>query len=225
MPSTFATIKANIKDNLQDYSVYFSVNDLTTSVQDAYDEVIALSQCLIKKTTLNFQANLNYYDFLNIIDFPDIYVSDFMTCTAIFNNNTNLWLLDDKVLKDFDLARMDWENWTGQPVWWAPCNDASRIAIIPKLIETVGSFDLYYWAAAPVVIDTDIPLVPSDFQSLIEIHATASLLEIAHEFVKAKDYLDQFWGIDDGERNFESGIYALATRSKNSAKSDLLMLG
>lgn len=222
--STFADIKSNIKDNLQDYSVYFSVADLTTAVQDGYNEVVTLSQCIIKKVTLNFQANLNYYNFRDATNFPDIYVSDFIAITAIFSNLTNLWLLDDKSLKDFDKDRVDWELWTGAAVWWAPTNDYRIAAIVPKQTTASGTFDLYYWAKAPTVIDSDTPLVPADFTNLIEIYATAALLEIAREFVKAQDYWNEFWGVDNGEQLYEAGIFALINRTKNIAKSDLLML-
>lgn len=223
--TTFADIKSNVKDNLQDYGVYFSTVDLNTAIQDAYDEIVCLTQCIVKKTTLNFQANLNYYNFLNQTDFPDIYVSDFMACTAIFSNLTNLWLLDDKTLKDFDTSRMDWELWTGAAVWWAPCNDAKRIAIVPKNITASGTFDLYYWATAPTVVDADIPLIPTDFFSLIESYATGKLLEIEREYKKASDWISEFYGLDSGEQNYDKGVFALAERTKNMAKSDLLMLG
>ena len=223
--STFAQIKSNIQDNLQDYSIHWSNADLTNAVQDAYDETICMSQCLIKKTTLSFQDNLNYYDFLNLPDFPNIYISDFMATTAIFNNNTNLWLLDNKVLKDFDRDRLDWENWTGEAIWWVPCNDSKKNAFVPKQPIATGNFDIYYWAQAPTVVDSETPLVPVDFHSLIELHATGALLELAREFTKARAYFEEFWGIDDGEQNLDEGIYLLASRSKNIAKSDLLMLG
>lgn len=221
---TFTQIKSNIKDDLEDQSIHFSVGDLNTAVQNAYDEVVALSQCIVKKTTLNFQNNLNYYNFKDPTNFPSISVTDFMACTAIFSNLTNLWLLDDKTIKDFDRDRIDWESWTGAAVWWAPTGDYRRVAIIPKQTVASGTFDLYYWATAPTVVDGDTPLVPSDFHTLIELHATAALMEIDREFAKATDYMKEFWGIEEHEQNYNDGIFALANRSKEIVKSDLLRL-
>src|SRR6185436_5900487 len=160
--STFATIKTNIKQNLGNSNTY-SNTDVDDSVQDAYDDIVALSQCIVKKTTLNFQDNLNYYNFRDNVNFPNIYVADLMAVTAIFSNLTNLWLLDDKVLKDFDRDRIDWENWTGATVWWAPTNDYRRYVIVPMQPVASGTFDLYYWAKAPTVVDGDTPLLPNDF--------------------------------------------------------------
>lgn len=221
---TFTQIKQNIKDNLEDQGVHFSTGDLTLAVQNAYDEVVALSQCIIKKVTLNFQSNLNYYNFKDPTNFPNISVTDFMACTAIFSNLTNLWLLDDKTIKDFDRDRIDWEGWEGSSIWWTPTMDYRRVALVPKQTTASGTFDLYYWATAPTVVDGDTPLIPADFTNLIELHATAALCEIAREFTKANEYLKEFWGIDDDDQNFDDGIYALATRSKNIVKSDLLLL-
>src|SRR5947208_17152997 len=101
--STFTQIKTNISINLNDANlINFVSGDVDDATQDAYDEIVALSQCIIKKVTLSFQSNLNYYNFQDNSNYPSIYVSDFMACTAVFSNLTKLWLLDDKVLKDFD---------------------------------------------------------------------------------------------------------------------------
>lgn len=217
--STFTQIKANIRTELGDsIASSFSQQDIDDSVQDAYNEVVCLSQCIIKKVSaISFQANLNYYDMTTI-------VTDYLATTAIFSNLTNLWLLDDKTIKDFDKDRIDWELWTGSPIWWAPCNDAKRIAMVPRLTTATGTFDLYYWATAPTIINSSSPLVPLDFHNLIEIYSIADLLESYEEFNKAHAFWEEFWGISDGEQNFDQGIYALAARSKNIAKSDLTLL-
>lgn len=221
---TFTQIKQNIKDNLNDQGVFFTVADMNTAVQKAYDLTIALSQCIVKKTTLNFQDNTIYYNFQDNANYPNTFVADFMACTAIFNNLTNLWLLDDKALKDFSRDRIDWENWRGQPVWWCPTGDYRRVALIPNEQIATGDFDLYYWAQAPTVIDGDTPVMPSDFHYLIEVYANASLCEVAREYVKAQKYLDDFYGLKGEEQDLDQGIHALAARAKNIAQSDLLML-
>lgn len=222
---TFAQIRQDVQDDLADQGVFYSATDLTNALQGAYNITVALSQCIIRKVTLPFKGNLIYYNFQDHTNYPDLYVADFMACTAIFSNLTNLWLLDDKALKDFDRDRIDWENWTGNGVWWVPTNDYRRVAIIPHATTDIGTFDLYYWAQAPTLNDANCPEVPADFSYLITLYATAGMLEIANEFVKAQIYLNEFYGVKDGEQNEDSGIYALAARTKNIAKSDLLMLG
>lgn len=221
---TFAEIKQNIKDDLEDQSIHFSALSLHNSVQWAYDEMVAISHCIIKKIVLPFQDDLNYYNFRDDINFPAIYVSDLMGVTAVFSNLTNLWLLDDKVLKDFDRDRIDWENWYGSTIWWAPTKDYRRYAFIPKMMHATSTFDLYYWASAPVVVDSESPLIPSDFIDLLIIYAEALLYEQAREFKKARELMKEFWGVDEDGQNYDKGIYELVARTKNITKSDLLML-
>lgn len=224
--STFAQIEQNIMDNMNDQGIYFDASEMSKTIQDAYNLIVAASQCLVKKVNLPFQSNLIYYNFLDDVNFSAIYVSDFLSCTAIFSYLTNLWLLDDKTLRDFDKDRVDFENWTGGPVWWAPCNDMKRIAIIPYQPAAASNFDMYYWATAPSVVSSATPLIPNDFQYLIELYVTAKFSEIAQEFSKAKNYWNEFWGKDDrGDFMEGKGLSGLAERSKNIAKSDLLMLG
>lgn len=224
--ATFNTIYADILDELNDAgAVYMNNADVNAAMQEAYNLTVALTQCIIKKVTLNFQNNLNYYDFTDTVNYNAIYVSDYLATLAIFNKATNLWLLDDKTLKDFDKDRVDWENWTGQAVWWAPCNDGKKNVIVPKLVIASGQFDLYYYATAPAIVGSNSPLFPSDFHGLIKYWSMFSLLADAQEFKKAEIFWNEFWGTSTGEQNYDKSLFALASRIKNMAKSDLLMLG
>ena len=219
----FSDIKTNIKQNLGNSDFYPDI-DIDDSVQDAYDEIVMLSQCIVKKTTLPFISNLTYYNFRDATNFPTIYVADLMAVTAIFSNVTNLWLRDSKTLKDLDKERLDFENWLGNAILWTPTNDYRRYTIMPKQVIASGTFDLYYWSKAPVVVNSEAPLIPTDFQNLIELYSTADLLESAEEFSKASNFWNEFYGISKGQQTFDAGIYALCQRTKNLAKSDLLML-
>lgn len=294
--STFSTLSTEILDELADTSsaTYYTSSDVTAAMQDGYDLIAAITMCIVKKVVLAFMGNYNYYDFTdNATDhFPSIYVSDFLTPLAIFNNTTHLWLLDDKTIRDFQKDRIDWENWSGSPVWWAPCNDGRRIALVPKpLTPTLATgwtytgglnqadytalvtaelaatrltiqqaltaanmyvgtltgavnlmpsypemlvlgwtqnatlnFDMYYAAKAPTIVTSDSPLFPVDFHPLIKYWAMYSLLADAQELNKSSIWWAEFWGIAEGEQNFDKGVYALQYRSKNIAKADLLML-
>jgi len=122
------------------------------------------------------------------------YVENFMGVLAIFNNNTNRFLLDNLSLRDFDKIRQDWELWSGTPEHWVAIN-FQLVALVPfYATKPVLGFDLYYVAKAPLVNDEDVPLVDIDYQSLFENYCVADLLESNEEFTKAsffwKEYLD-----------------------------------
>src|SRR5947208_15217831 len=86
----FSAIKSNVRDNLNDAAVInYSTSDVDESMQDAADDIVAQTQCIIKKTTLNWTGDLSYYDLITL-------VSDYLACVAIFNNVNNRWLYDDK---------------------------------------------------------------------------------------------------------------------------------
>jgi hypothetical protein len=228
---TRGQIKANLRVNLSDLGVtFYSDDDLNDSMQDAYDDIVILTQCISKNTTLYWQSNLSYYNF------SELGVTDYLGCTALFNNVTNRWLRDDLNLRDFDRLRRDWETWTGTPQFWAP-SDPKRIAIAAKYAAsgsisgafnpaaftnafhtgtyaTLGTFVLYYWATAPTLSsDSSTFLIASDMQTLLEYYVTADQLETAQEFSKANEYWEKYY-ID---------IETYAERVKAINKSDLLL--
>lgn len=206
--STFTQIKTNIRSNLNDAGVtFFTAQDLIDSTQDAYDSCVALSWCLVKTVTLNWQNDLSYYDFVSLG------VSDYLATVAIFDNVSNRWLCDDENTKTLDLLRNDWELWHGQPQGWLPIN-FQYIAIYPKQAIATGTFVLYYVALPPIIVDGDVPLIANDKQVLIELDATADLLEQAEEFTKASTYWQEYF------MNFEEYI----ERTRNLAKADLLRI-
>lgn len=231
MGKTRGQLKADVQDNLEELNLnFFSDDDLNQSMQDAYDDIAILTQCIQKQSTQNWISNLSYYNF------QALGVSDYLGTIAIFNNVTNLWLRDDLSLKDFDRIRRDWETWIGTPQWWAP-SDPLNIAVAAKYLATsqssafwsgafspaffidpsygsLGTFNLFYWAQAPVFgSDNDNPLVASDMQILFTHYVTADLLEQAQEYGKSQDY----WTL------YFSSIQSYADRVKRNVKSDLLL--
>lgn len=234
MSKTRAQIKADVQSNLTDLNLnYFSEADLNDSIQDAYDDIVILTQCIQKKITLDWISNLSYYNFNNLG------VIDYMGTIAVFNNVTNLWLRDDLSLKDFDRIRRDWELWIGTPIFWAP-SDPKHIAISAKYLlpastggaffggafyggafftgssttVTLGTFILYYWAQAPVLAsDSDTFLIASDMDQLLTQYVTADLLEQAQEYTKA----DGYW------KSYFNNIDSYADRVKRNVKADLLL--
>lgn len=209
MGSTRGQVKARIQQNLIELNQHwYSDDDLNQSIQDAYDDMAILTQCIQNKApALQWLANLNYYNFVYLG------ISDYLGTIAIFNNVSNVWLRDDLNLKDFDRIRRDWEVWVGTPLFWAP-SDPSNIAICPKYPTTLGSYDLYYWTVAPQLVDdTSTFLIASDKETDLVWYCTADLLEQAQEFNKAAT----FW-----QAYFED-IEDYADRVKRNCKSDLLL--
>ena len=236
MPSrqTRGQIKFDVQNNLIELNInFYSDQDLNNSVQDAYDDMVILTQCIQKQVTIPWVSNLSYYNFVQMG------ISDYMGTIAIFNNVSNLWLRDDLSLKDFDRIRRDWETWIGTPIFWAP-SSPQNIGICPKLLNAaltygafdsgsfnnsafyvdnsqtsnLGSFVLYYWAVAPTLQDdSDTLLIASDKTTAIVQYVTADLLEQAQEFNKAMDYWGPYW----------DNVEDYADRVKRNCKADLLL--
>jgi hypothetical protein len=233
MPKTRGQIKAEIQNNLIELNFnFYSDEDLNNSIQDAYDDITILTQCIQHKVTLPWISNLSYYNFKNLLP-------DYLGTIAIFNNVTNQWLRDDLNLKDFDRIRRDWENWVGTPLFWAP-SDPERIAVAAKYFGStlvygafdsgsfdknsffinnatqnpLGTFNLFYWALAPQLIsDSDTFLIASDVTTALTRYCTADLLEQAQEFNKAQI----FW------QPYQSDVDEYSDRVKRNCKSDLLL--
>jgi len=206
----FSDIKQNIRKDLDDIGVtFYSTDDLTDSVTDAYKDINLKTHCIIKKSAgLSWIANLSYIDFRT-----DYLITDYIATTAIYNNNTNRFLDDNMSLQQFNLIRWDWEINTGEPDSWAP-SDFKRIAIMPRQASANGTFDLFYWADTPSFVDTDTPLIATDMQDLIEKYCVADLLEQAEEFVKAQTWWEEY----------DLGIEEYADRVATLAKADLMLL-
>lgn len=228
---TLAQIKATVRSNLSDAGVTsYTEVDLNESMQDAYDDIVILSQCITKRVTLTWQNLLSYYDF------STLGVSDYLNTIGIFNNVTNMWLRDDLSLRDFDRVRRDWENGIGSPQFWAP-SSPSNVAVMPKYSSTtasagaffggssssayyigsaggLGTYILLYSATAPTfTADTDVPLIAVDVQVLLEYYVTADMLEQFEEFTKA----GEFW------LKYTTDIEEYAQRVKLNNRSDLLL--
>lgn len=209
MGYTRASLRDVIQVNLAEKGLstgFFSVDELNESIQDAYNEVVAKSYCLIKNTTLNFVNDTNYYAFLSLG------VADYMGTVGIFNNNTNRWLFDNITARDLDRLRRDWETWYGQPLFWCQ-HSLKYIIITPKLLTATGNFKLHYYAFAPTLTsDSDTFLIADDMQTLLELYCTADLLETAEEASKAIIWWDQYFG----------NLNKYKTRCIDQARSDLL---
>lgn len=201
-------IRDSVRTNLADVGIsFYSDVEINASIQDAYNEICAKTQCLVKSSTRSWVSNRNYYDFVTDG------VTDYLGCIAIFNNNTNQWLRDDLSLRDFDRLRRDWEIWIGEPQFWAS-HSLKRIAIAPKPASATGTFILWYWANAPTLAtDDDVPLIAADMHGLFEDYCTGDLLDTAEEIVKGKPFRD----------DYDKNVVIYKERCHNLAKAELLL--
>jgi len=213
---TRSQLREIVKRNLNDAgAITFQDEEINQSLQDAYNDIASKTQCIVKSVTLNWLSQVNYYDFLNGNGDPTRAVSDFLGTISIFNNNSNLWLRDDMHQRDFDKVRVDWELWSGQPQFWAPkCLQYS--IVVPRLYAATGTFDLWYWAKAPIWTDEDDlvtePLVASDMQDLFEYFSTADLLSSVEEPLKAMAWWKKYF---ETRQSYKE-------RCRNNAMADLL---
>lgn len=207
---TRAQIREAVRNNLVDNGItYYKDDNINDVLQDAYNEIAAFSQCIIKHVTLDWQANVNYLDFVG-----EFAVSDYMGVIAIFNNSTNQWLVDNISIRDLDRIRRDWELWVGAPQFWCPFSQKYTV-IAPKYPAVDGQqFTLWYYAVAPELTDDDsTPLVAPDMQDLFEFYATGDLLESAEEVTKAQPWMAKY----------DSRLLEYKDRCHNLARHDLLL--
>ena len=209
MGQTRGQIKTTVRTNLNDNGITFwSEDDLNDSFQDAYDDIVCISQCIVKSTIVNWIPDLVYYN-----PITDLSISDYLAPVAIFNLSTNLWLRDDLNLRDLDRLRRDWECWVGTPQFWCS-SDPLHFAIAPHLNVGTPSFKLLYWATAPLLTsDSNTLLTASDVQNLFEFYVTADMLEQAQEYVKASEYWTKYY----------NSLQEYSARVKTNNKSDLLL--
>lgn len=204
---TYEEIKANIRDNLEDTGIkFYTEDDLIVAIEDAESDIAFLSRNLIRKVNVDFRPTPYY-------NFKELGVLDWLCTIAIFDNVRNRWLLDNLTYRDLDKLRDDWELWVGSPSNWCPVS-LDITAIVPYQSNPTGNFTLYYAAAAcDSPQDDDSPLIATSFQSMIENHATSSLLEQQEEFTKAGEYFEEFF----------NAILEYQDRVKNQARRDLLI--
>jgi hypothetical protein len=177
-------IAAKVQTNLNDVGVFYSLTDLSDSIQDGYSEVAAFTGCIFKMTTINLSANLSYYDLGALIP-------NFFAVTAIFNPQNKQWL-SPVSLRRLEDMRNDWELATGNPFAFWPIN-FRFIAIFPRVTVTSGTLYIVYRAQADILTASATPQIPTHLQGGLEQYSTGDLLEQAEEFTKAQIELEQYF--------------------------------
>lgn len=182
---TRAALAAKIRTNLNDLGItFYSVSDINESIQDAYDEIVVYSECIEKRTDINFTSNSSYYKVGE--ELP----SDFYRVIGILNDETNRWLTGSFDRNELIYAN-DWETTSGTAYNFTILG-FDRIGITGRKSNATGYFKMFYKAQAPILQNSTHLLINDNFILLPELYATADLLEQNQEFSKASIYWNQY---------------------------------
>jgi len=184
MPLTRDNIASRVRFNLDDSGItFFSADDINESIQDGYDEVVAVARTITGNYEIPLEDETSYYNFRGIIP-------DYIHVAGIFNNNTNRWLdyyahvLLRELRTDWELAKGESEGFT---VW-----DGRWISVFPRLATGLGTFTVLYKASANTLAAATVPSIPFAYERILEYYSTMDLLEQSEEYGKAglwtKDY-------------------------------------
>lgn len=172
-------ISNSVRLNLEDEGVtYFTSTDINDSIQDGYNLYAALSGGILKAATIPRIVN-PYWNLSQLL-------TDYMYPVGIYSVPTNRWLLP-KPRRFLDGLRNDWELWNGEPQYLSVI-DFRRVCVTPYLTTATGTAVVLYKAKASILADQLVPQIPKQIDNLLEMYATADLLEMGKEYKKAQSY-------------------------------------
>ena len=187
---------------------FYDDTDLNTSIQEAYTAIVAKTQAIKTNGTISVGCK-------NFIDLRAAF-SDYQGCLGIFNVPQNVWLWDDiSYPQGFQRMRNDWQHSVGQPRSWAPV-DSRQVVVFPRMTQgSTTSLQVFYSQVAPTLTnDSDVILLPENFNKDILDYVQADLLEQFKEFSKALGH----W------KNYYDARKSRATQVSQLAKASLRMM-
>lgn len=201
-------IKTRVASNLYDSGmVNFTDDTINDSIQDGYDEVSLLTQCIEKIATVSFVDQLTYYNLATLI-------SDYYRVIAIWNNNTNRWL-EPIAFGELEEFGSRWETYNGEPSHFSPVG-WEYVAIYRKPSTASGNMLVFYKAFADTLAGGSTPVIPAGEGNILEYYSTQDLLDQHLEYAKAQTY----WNIyseqlrevirDINKRSLPDRLYLLA---------------
>jgi hypothetical protein len=181
-------IRGDLKHNLQNHfnnTVYYTDVDLTDSIQDGLDEVVAFTGCVYKSAVLPFTKNTTYYDMLTLLP-------DYIGVVAIFNDVMHRWMWPTS-LRKLEQQRVDWDTIGGTPYYFTPINHRYVAIWYKPLVENYGNMVIYYRAAAPILTsDGDQIPIPEEHTDALEHYCITDLWEQAQEWGKSSDQIKDY---------------------------------
>lgn len=163
---------------------YYTDQDLTDSIQDGFDEIVAFSGVNLKSGIVPFQNNLSYYDLQSLLP-------GFLAVYAIFNRTTKMWLWPSSILK-LDNERLDWETASGTPYFFVPLS-YRYIAIYKKpVVDNYGDMWIFYVGSSDT-LDSEVSEIPDTIRTeLIESYVHTDLYEQGQEWTKAGSMFNNY---------------------------------
>lgn len=192
-------------DNLYDEGlVRFTETALLDSIQDGYDELALLTGAIERVTTVNFQANLNYYTMSS-------YISDYYRPIACWNTDNNRWL-DPIPYSEFDdYFGGRWETLTGVPTLFTILG-WETLVLARKKSTTSGNFLHFYKARADTLTLATTPTLPSELHHVLVDYAVGDLLDYNLEYTKSMKYF----------ANYQEGLQKIKRQLNSRALPDRL---
>lgn len=181
---TKTEILERVRGNLYDVGMeHWTYADLTSAIQDGYDEIALFTQCIEKVDTLTLVGDLSYYKMAD-------YFSDYYRVVAMWNNDTNRWL-EPVSITELNEWHPHWEILNGQPIFFTPIG-LEYVALVRKPATTTGDLLVFYSATANTLADATTPTIPTGSHNVLEDYATSILLDQNLEYTKAQRYFDDY---------------------------------
>ncbi len=177
---TRETIREQASLILEDENnVFFTEASMNSKIQQGYQLAVLLSGCRVTSVDIDFIDDQVYYNI-------PTYASDFYRALAIYNNNTNQWLVPT-TLRRLETEDAKWETTYATPQRFIPIG-VDTIAFWPHLSVATGSFKLYYNQLADTLTEAGEPDIHSDLHKLLESFVASEQLAEEFEFIKASSH-------------------------------------
>lgn len=163
---------------------YYTDQNLTDSIQDGLDEIVAFSGLNITAASIPFKGNLTYYDFQSLLP-------NFLAVYAIFNRTTKMWMYPTNIRK-LDRERIDWETCQGTPEVFVPVSYRYTAIYKKPVVEGYGDMWVFYIGTADT-INNETSLIPDTIRTdLIESYVYMDLYEQGQEWTKAGAFFNNY---------------------------------
>lgn len=177
-------VREQISEALEDPSeIHFTSHDTIDTVQDGYEFVSLITQCVERIGTLNLVGEKTYYDLSSTF-------STYYRVFAIYNTLTKRWLTPT-VLDTFKSYSYRWELQHGQPREFCILG-CRHIAVYPKPASSTGSLLVLYKAVPATLAGTDTFEFPAALHNVLTYYGVADLHIQDLEFTKSEMYGKDF---------------------------------
>lgn len=189
---TIDAIIADVQIDLDEvtHGQTFSQEDLFSMFNQTYLDWVVYTKCITTTTTNIPWFAGPYYNFITAYPLA-------IGIISVFNQQTNRYLFDFASRYDMDKIRIDWENWTGTPIYWFPISH-ERIGVAPAYFPSPsGLFDLCYWQSTAELVSGDTPAFSSDMHYALGKDVVRRALESVEEFSKAMTWDAEYKALRD----------------------------